>query len=120
VDRLKHLRNAAIIVVLALIVWLVPGGGQGGVTISNLLGIIFAGGILFLAYRIYMERRDTILGLEDRQRGLLYGSLALGTIAIVGTGRMWDAGGGGAIVWLVLIAISGFGLYTVWQAYRAY
>jgi hypothetical protein len=119
-DRLKHLRNAAIIVVLALIVWLVPGGGQAGVTVSNLLGIAFAGGLLFLAFRIYMERRETILGLEDRQRGTLYGSLALATIAIVGTRRMWDAGGAGAIVWLALIAIAGFGLYSVWQAYRTY
>jgi hypothetical protein len=117
---MKHLRNAAIIVVLALIVWLVPGGGQASITVSNLLGLAFAGGILFLVYRIYMERRGTILGLPDRQRGILYGSLALGTVAIVGTRKMWDAGGGGAIVWLVLVAISVFGLYSVWQAYRAY
>jgi hypothetical protein len=120
VDRMKHLRNAGIIVLLALIVWLVPGGGQAGVTVSNLLGIVFAGGLLFLAYRIYMERRDAIFGLDDRQRGILYGSLALGTIAIVGTRRMWDAGGGGAIVWLILVAIAAFGLYSVWQAYKAY
>ena len=117
---MKHLRNAGIIVLLALIVWLVPGGGQAGVTVSNLLGIVFAGGLLFLAYRIYMERRDAIFGLDDRQRGILYGSLALGTIAIVGTRRMWDAGGGGAIVWLILVAIAAFGLYSVWQAYKAY
>jgi hypothetical protein len=117
---MKHLRNAGIIVLLALIVWLVPGGGQAGVTVSNLLGIAFAGGLLFLAYRIYMERREAIFGLDDRQRGILYGSLALGTIAIVGTRRMWDAGGGGAIVWLILVAIAAFGLYSVWQAYKAY
>jgi hypothetical protein len=117
---MKHLRNAGIIVVLALIVWLVPGGGQASVTVSNLLGLVFAGGILFLVYRIYMERRDTIMGLPDRQRGILYGSLALAAVAIVGTRKMWDAGGGGAIVWLVLIAISAFGLYSAWQAYRTY
>jgi hypothetical protein len=117
---MKHLRNAGIIVVLALIVWLVPGGGQASITVSNLLGLVFAGGIIFLVYRIYMERRDAIMGLEERQRGILYGSLALATFAIVGTRKMWDAGGGGAIVWLVLLAISVFGLYSVWQAYRTY
>jgi hypothetical protein len=118
-DGLKHLRNAAIVVILALIVWLVPGGGEAGLTVSNLLGIVFAGGLLFLAYRIYMEQRDAIFGLEDRQRGILYGSLGIGTIAIVGTGQLWDTGGG-AIVWLVLVGVALFGLYSVWQAYRAY
>jgi TRAP-type C4-dicarboxylate transport system permease small subunit len=118
-DRLKHLRNAGIIVILAVIVWLVPGGGQASQTISNLLGIVFAGGLLFLAYRIYMERRDTILGLEDRQRGILYACLALGTVAIVGTRHMW-ATGAGAIVWLVLVGIAAYGIFWVWQAYRAY
>jgi hypothetical protein len=118
-DRLKHLRNAAIIVVLALIVWLVPGGDTAGSTVSSLLGIAFASGLLFFGYRIYMERRDTIFGLEDRQRGILYASLALATVAIVGTGRMWETGAG-ALVWLVLISLAAFGVYSVWQAYRQY
>ena len=116
---MKHLRNAAIIVVLALIVWLVPGGQTAGSTVSSLVGIAFAAGLLFFVYRIYMERRDTIFGLEERQRGILYASLALATVAIVGTGRMW-ASGGGALVWIVLISLAAFGVYSVWQAYRQY
>ena len=118
-DRLKHLRNIGIVILLALIVWLVPGGGAAGTTVSNLLGIAFAGALLFLAYRLYMEHRETIFGLEERQRGILYASLALATIALVGTNRMWDSGGG-TILWLVMISAAGFGLYSVWQAYRSY
>jgi hypothetical protein len=118
-DRMKHLRNAGIVVLLALIVWLVPGGDRAGVTISSLLGIVFAGGLLFLGFRMYMEHRETIFGLEERQRGILYASLALGTVAIVGTRRMW-ATGAGALVWLVLIALAGYGLVMVWRAYRTY
>jgi len=118
-DRGKHLRNIAILILLAVIVWLVPGGDTAGLTISNVLGLVFAGSLLFLGYRIYMERRETIFGLEDRQRGIVYGSLALGTVAIVGTGRLWDTGLG-AIIWLALIALALYGLYSVWQAYRAY
>jgi hypothetical protein len=118
-DRLKHLRNIGILILLALIVWLVPGGGEASTTISNLLGILFAGALLFLGYRLYMEHRETIFGLEERQRGILYASLALGTIALVGTSRMWDTGGG-TILWLALIGAAGFGLYSVWTAYRSY
>ena len=43
-----------------------------------------------------MEHRDTIFGLEERQRGLLYGALALAAFALVATSRLWDAGGLGA------------------------
>ena len=118
-ERMKHLRNAAIIVVLALIVWLVPGGATAGSTVSSLIGIAFAAGLLFFAFRMYMERRDAIFGLEERQRGILYASLALATIAIVGTGRMWESGAG-ALVWMVMICLAAFGAYSVWQAYRQY
>jgi hypothetical protein len=116
---MKHLRNAAIIVVLALIVWLVPGGDTASSTLSSLIGIAFAAGLLFFAYRIYMERRDTLFGLEERQRGILYASLALATVAIVGTRRMWDTGAG-ALVWMVMVCLAAFGAYSVWQAYRQY
>ena len=43
-----------------------------------------------------MEHRETIFGLEERQRGLLYGALALAAFALVATSRLWDAGGLGA------------------------
>jgi hypothetical protein len=118
-DRLKHLRNIGIIVGLALIVWLVPGGQRASLTLSNVLGLALAGAFVFFGYRIYMEHRSTILGLEDRQRGILYASLALLVIAIVGFGRMWQTGGGG-LLWIVLVAISCWGVYSVWRAWRAY
>jgi hypothetical protein len=118
-DRLKHLRNIGIVIVLALIVWLVPGGGAAGTTVSNLLGILFAAALLFLAYRLYMEHRDAIFGLEERQRGIFYASAALATVALVGTSRMW-ATGGGTILWLCMMGAAAFGLYAVWQAYRSY
>jgi hypothetical protein len=119
-DRGKHLRNIAIVVGLAVIVWLVPGGDTASVTISNLLGVLFIGGLLFFGYRLYMEHRETIFGLEERQRGILYASFALGAITLVATRRMWDEGGLGAILWLLFIGLTIWGFYTVWRAYREY
>jgi hypothetical protein len=117
----KHLRNIAIIVVLAVAVWKLPGGGEASVTISNLLWIVFIGGLLFLGYRMYMEHHETIFGLTERQRGLLYAALALATITIVATRRMWDEGGGlGAILWLGFLALSIYAIFSVWRAYREY
>jgi hypothetical protein len=119
-DTGKHLRNIAIVIALAVIVWQVPGGGTSAATINNILGLIFIGGLLFFGYRMYMENRDTIFGLGERQRGILYASVALAAITLVATQRMWDSGGLGAVLWLAFISAAVFGLYSVWRAYREY
>ncbi len=119
-DRGKHLRNIAIVIALAVVVWQVPGGDSAGITISNILSLIFVGGLLFLGFRLYMENRDTIFGLEERQRGVLYAGAALIAITLVATRRMWDAGGLGAIVWLMMIGAGVYAIVGVWRAYREY
>jgi hypothetical protein len=119
-DTGKHLRNIAIVIVLAVIVWQVPGGSTSAATINNILGLIFMGGLLFFGYRMYMEHRDTIFGLGERQRGILYASVALAAITLVATQRMWNSGGLGAVLWLAFIGAAVYGLYTVWRAYREY
>ena len=106
---------------LAVAVWQLPGGGAASLTISNLLGIIFVGGLLFFGYRMYMEHRDTIFGLAERQRGILYAALALATITLVATRRMWDEGGGSApSSGSPSSALAVYALYSVWRAYREY
>jgi hypothetical protein len=119
-DGRKHLRNIAIIVLLAVVVWQVPGGDRAGSTIANIISIIFVGGLLFFGYRLYMENRESIFGLEERQRGIAYAGAALIAITLVATRRMWDAGGVGAIVWLMLIGAGVYALVGVWRAYREY
>jgi hypothetical protein len=103
-----------------VIVWQLPGGTEASVTISNLLGLIFAAGLAFLVYRLYMENRDTLFGLPESQRGLLYAGFALIAVTLVGTGKMWDANPLGPIVWLVLMAAGIYAIYSVWRAYRTY
>jgi hypothetical protein len=119
-DRAKHIRNILIIVGLALVVWLVPGGGTGSSTIYNLLTIILTAGLLFFGYRLYMEHRATIFGLGDRQRAVLYGSLTLAALAILATSRLWDEGGLGALIWFGLIALAVWGVFRVWKTYSEY
>jgi heme/copper-type cytochrome/quinol oxidase subunit 4 len=118
-DAGKHIRNIAILVALALLVWLVPGGSTAGATVWNVLGLLFAAGIVLLGYRFYMEHRETILGLDDRQRGMLYAAFALLVVAIVGFGRMWRTGAGG-LLWLALVAIAAWACFSVWRAWREY
>ena len=119
-DRAKHIRNILIIVALALVVWLVPGGGTGSSTIYNVLTLILTAGLLFFGYRLYMENRATIFGLGDNQRAVLYGSVAIATVALLATNKLWDQGGLGALVWFALLSLAGWGIYRVWREYSEY
>jgi hypothetical protein len=119
-DARKHLRNIAIILVIAVAVWKLPGGGTAANTIGNVFSVFFIGGLFFLGYRLYMERRGTIHGLEERQRGLLYGALALAAFALIATRRMWDAGGLGALIWIAMLGAAGYAVYSVWRAHTTY
>ncbi len=119
-DRTKNIRNVLIIVALALAVWLLPGGNTGSNTIYNLLTVLLTAGLMFFAFRLYMEHRATIFGLEDRQRGILYGAVALAGFAIIATSKLWNEGGLGALLWFGMIALAGYGMYTVWRSYQEY
>ncbi len=119
-DRNKHIRNVLIIVGLALAVWLLPGGDTASSTVANLLTVILMAGLLFFAFRLYMEHRAMIFGLEDRQRGILYGAVALAGFAIIATSKLWDEGGLGAMLWFGLIGLAVYGMYSVWRTYQEY
>jgi hypothetical protein len=119
-DRNKLLRNFGILILIAVAVWRLPGGGTATSTVNNILGLLFAGGIVFFGYRLYMEHRTSLFTLEDRVRALLYGSLGLLALALVGTGRLLDEGGIGVLVWLALIGAGVYGCVTVYRASREY
>jgi hypothetical protein len=119
-DRNTHIRNFAILILIAVAAWQLPGGGTATVTINNILGLIFAGGIVFFGYRMYMEHRSSLFMLEDKVRGLLYGSLALIAFALIATRQLWDEGGLAVLVWLALIGAGVYGCVTVYRASREY
>ncbi len=120
-DGYKNIRNFAIVIVIALAVWKLPGGGTAAATISNILTVAFVAATFFFGYRLYMENRDTLFGLEERQRGLLYGAAALATFALVATHRMWHDGGPlGALLWLAMLGAASWAIYSVWRAYKTY
>src|SRR5215204_2534130 len=119
-DRNKLLRNFAILILLTVAVWQLPGGGTATVAINNILGLLFAGGLVFFGYRMYMEHRTSLFMLEDRVRALLYGSVGLLALALIATSRLFDEGGVGVLVWLALIGAGVYGCVTVYRAAREY
>jgi hypothetical protein len=119
-DRNTHLRNFAILILIAVAVWQLPGGGTAVGVVNNILGLLFAGGLVFLGYRLYMEHRTSLFMLEDRVRTVLYGSLVLIALALVGSRRLWDEGGFGVLIWLMLLGAGAYGCLTVYRASREY
>ena len=120
-DRYKNVRNVAIILALAVVVWKLPGGGTAAGVISNIFSVLFMAALFFFGYRTYMEHRETLYMLEDRQRALLYGALGLIAFAFAATQRMWqelDILGG--MLWLAMLGAAAWAIYSVWQAWRAY
>ena len=120
VERNKNLVNIAILLALALVVWLLPGGNTGATVISNVLSVIFLGGLLFFGFRMYMEHRVTLFDLEDRLRTILYASAGMIVLALVATGRMWDSGAAYILLWFAMIAAASYGGYVVFRASREY
>ena len=119
-DRNKHLRNIAIILVLAVAVWKLPGGGTASRTIENIFAVLFVAGMAFFGYRMYMEHRQDIFMLEDRARALLYFSFVMIALALIATSRLFDEGGLGVIVWLMLIGAGIYGCVVVYRGSREY
>ena len=119
-DRNRLLRNFAILIAITVAVWRLPGGGTATITVNNILGLLFAGGLVFFGYRMYMEHRTSLFMLEDRVRALLYGSIGLLALALIATRRLLDEGGVGLLIWLALIGAGAYGCVTVYRASREY
>jgi hypothetical protein len=113
------MRNIAIILALAAVVYFVPGGGDGAALIGALFSTAILASFVMLAARFYRERRMEILGLADRWRAILYGALGVIVLAMAARPRLIETGGG-TILWLVAVAGSGYALYRVFRHYREY
>ena len=113
-------RNAAIILGLAALVSLAPGGFTGYSTVSNIVSVLFVAGLGFFAYRMYMENRITLLDLPERRRAILYGSTALIVFALIATRRYWEEPGALTLLWFAIIATAAYGFATVIRTWREY
>lgn len=118
-DRVKTVRNVAIILLLAAAIEFLPGGTRLANTFAAVLSVVFAGGLGYMGVRLYREHRIDIHGLGDHHRALLYGALAVGTVTVAAQPRMWQTGFG-EFVWFVLIGMVIYTLFAVYRFARTY
>jgi len=116
---MQTVRNVAIIAVLALGVAAIPGGGTAGETVLTALVMGFLAAIGFLVYRLYRENQLTLSTLTGAQRAVLYGAFGVIALMIAGADELLDSGAG-TLVWIALIALSGFAIFRVWTEANTY
>jgi len=112
-------RNVGILVLLAAVVWLVPGGGEGANLVGQVLNATFIVVVVLIIGSLYRQYRGEIFGLGDQWRFALYAAVGIALLTVSITGRMW-ATGPGALIWIALVGASSYTLYVIWQRYRSY
>lgn len=116
---MKTLRNVAIVLALAAAVAFVPGGGTASDTLVWFLALAFWGALAWFMVRLYREQRMSLYALGDRMRAVLYGSIGAIVLTLAATQKLWDTGPG-SVAWILLLAMAGYGLFSVWRFARRY
>jgi hypothetical protein len=107
-------RNIAIILALAAIVALVPGGDNAAAAIVAAMGIVFLALIAFAGWQIYRQYRFTYSSLDDQRRALLVGAIGAIVLMIAGADEM-TASGGGLLLWIAVLAAAIFVIVRTWM-----
>ena len=119
-ERFGLLGKFAIVALIALVLFILPGGGNALDVILTLLSIAFFTAIALLAARLYREHSFTIESLSDRQRQVSYGSIGLALLTFTATRQMFEEGGFGVLAWLALLGLASYGVYWTWKTSQEY
>jgi hypothetical protein len=116
---LQTIRNVAIIMALALIVDVAPGGGEAADTVLTLLIMTFMAVIAWFVFRFYRDQELTIAGLTDVQRAGLFGSIGAIALLIVGYDELTSFAGG-LLLWIALMAGAVAAIVLIWRSATTY
>lgn len=115
--RMEHARNIAIVLALAVIVWLLPGGGDGANLIGQTLTTVFIITIALIFGRLYQQFRGQLTELEDEWRLILYGAAGVIIVTLAASDRLFDSPLG-TFAWLALLGLSVSAIVGVYRHSR--
>jgi hypothetical protein len=111
-------RNLIIILALAAIVAVVPGGGTGSSVVLQAVWLAFLAAFVWVGTIMYREHHSELYALGDRKRAALYAALVTLVVTLTATHRLW-ATAAGSVAWLVLVGAAIYVAGTVvWSARR--
>lgn len=109
-------RNILIILAIAALVVLIPGGGAGANAALQALYLVFLATLGWFAMIMYRQHHATLYSLGDRRRAILYGALVVLAVTLTGTSKLWHTSAG-SVAWLVLIGAAVYAIVAiVWTA----
>jgi hypothetical protein len=114
-----HVRNFAIIALIAAVIVVIPGGGSAGSFIVQLISLVFLAAIAWVASRLYREHRVSLYSLGDRKRLIVYVAAGVATLTFTASARLLDTGLG-SIAWILLLAACAYAVFWVFRSSREY
>ncbi len=115
----KNVRNVAIVLVIAALVVVLPGGGKAATVVIQAVSLAFLASIAWVASLMYREHRVALYALGDSRRAILYAAVGVAALTLTATHRMW-ATAGGEIAWFVLMGGCIYAAVAVVWAARKY
>lgn len=89
---MRALRNVAIIMLLALFVAAIPGGGNLAQALLALVTVSFLVAIGAVGWLVYRQQQFAYMTLDDRQRLMLVGSIGAILFVVAGAEELADSG----------------------------
>ena len=111
--RTRALCDIGIIMLLALGVAFVPGGGNAAIAATTALTIAFLAVMAVAARQLYRQNKLTVDTLSDRNRAILYGGAGLIVLMVAGADSLLDTAGG-TLLWVGLLALGILAIARVW------
>jgi hypothetical protein len=113
----KNVRNVAILMLIALAVVALPGGGNTAALVGAVLSLLIVSLLAYIAGRFYRDHQVDLYSLREIDRATLY--VALGVIVLVLAA--WRFGTTtGALLSIALLAICAGALIRVYRNWQRY
>ena len=116
---MKAARNVAIIMLLALGVAFLPGGGNAVEAVLTAITMAFLAGITWMLYTLSRQNQLTLATLTDGRRAIFYGAFGMLALLIAGQDKLWSTGPG-TLLWVLLLGGSIFAIWRVWSEANSY
>lgn len=114
-----HVRNVAIIALIAAAIVAVPGGGPASAFFFQAISLLFLAALAWIASRLYREHRMSLETLGEKRRLILYTAIGVIVLTLTATRRLLDTGAG-SVAWIVLLVASGYAIFWVYRTSREY
>jgi ABC-type phosphonate transport system ATPase subunit len=113
------IRNIAIVLAIAALIVLIPGGGSGATFALQAVSLLFLGVIGWAAYTSYREHRIALFSLGDARRAILYAAAGVVVLTLTATHRLFVSTAG-KLVWLLLLIGAAYAAFAVIWSARKY